>query len=227
MTLSVIIPTYNEGDIISDTIEHLWRCGDEIEEIIVVDAGSRDDTLSRAEAAGAVVVTSRQKGRAVQMNAGAERARGDILYFLHADSLPPENFDKQIRASVQGGYPSGCFQLAFDADHFLLNVYAWFTCFDVDIFRFGDQSLYITSLAFDEAGKFREDHLVMEDNEMVRRIKKEHPFAILDDKVETSARAYLQGGVLRLQMIFALIVLLYHLGVDQQTLAHIRRSAIR
>ena len=224
MTLSVIIPTYNEADIITDTIKHVRRCGNDIKEVIVADAGSHDETTSKAEAAGAVVVTTR-KGRAAQMNTGARRATGNILYFLHADSLPTENFDDKIRDAVNRGYKAGCFQLCFDSDHFLLNLYAWFSRFDIDTFRFGDQSLYVTRSVFYEVGKFREDHLVMEDNEMVRRIKKEHSFAILDDKVKTSARAYMKGGVLRLQLIFVLIVLLYHLGTDQETLLHIRENA--
>jgi len=225
MTVSVIIPVYNEADIISNAIRKVYRRSNDILEIIVVDAGSEDQTRRQAERAGARVLISPQKGRAVQMNYGAEHAQGDILYFLHADSLPPQGFDNKIRQAYARDYPAGCFQLAFDRDSALLGIYAWFTRFDIDAFRFGDQSLFVSKSVFFDVGGFREDHLVMEDNEIIRRIKKRCPFVILDDKVITSARAYQQGGPLRLQLIFVFIVFLYHCGVSQETLAHIRKNA--
>jgi rSAM/selenodomain-associated transferase 2 len=227
MKLSVIIPVFNEEDIIADTIETVRENGgDFLHGIIVVDGNSTDNTVPEAEATGAKVVTSPTKGRAAQMNYGAEQAEGEILYFLHADSKPPTNFDQKIVEAISSGFKSGCFQLAFDTDHFLLDFYAWCTRFDIDAFRFGDQSLFVEQSAFFEVGGFREDHLVMEDNEIVRRIKKKYSFVILDDAVETSARAYLKVGIIKLQLIFILIYLLCFLGVEQETLADIKRKAI-
>lgn len=223
MKLSVIIPAYNEEDFITDTIGAVQKnSGELLHEILVVDGNSTDKTFVQAEAAGARIITSPQKGRAAQMNYGAEQAQGEILYFLHADSKPPADFDREVNHAIDDGFDSGCFRLAFDADHLLLDFYAWCTRFDIDAFRFGDQSLFIEREVFFETGGFREDHLVMEDNEIVRRIKKRYSFTILDDAVETSARAYLEVGIIKMQIIFGIIFLLYFLGVKQEKLANIK-----
>lgn len=224
MKLTVIIPTYNEADFIGQTVDELKkRAGDFVSEIIIVDGGSNDATVEKAKSTGAKIISSPRKGRAAQMNYGAETAQGDILYFLHADSIPPADFDRAIVKAVSSGSEAGCFQLAFDEDHYLLNFYSWCTRFDIDAFRFGDQSLFIKRNAFFEAGGYREDHLVMEDNEIIRRIKSDYEFIILNDTVETSARAYLEMGIVRLQLAFTVIFLLYFLGVNQETLTDIKR----
>lgn len=223
MKLSIIIPVYNEADIIAETVDEVKkRAGKSVLEIIIVDGGSSDATVEKAESTGAKVISSPKKGRAAQMNYGAEQAKGDILYFLHADSIPPVDFDRKITRAVSAGFKSGCFQLAFDKNHPLLDFYAWFTRFDIDAFRFGDQSLFILRNVFFTIKGFREDHIVMEDNEIVRRIKKKYSFTILDDAVETSARAYLEVGIIKMQIIFVMIFLLYFMGIKQETLANIK-----
>lgn len=227
MTVSVIIPAYNEEKVIADTINAVQtRSGEAVCEIILVDGASTDDTALKARTAGAKVTISPQKGRAAQMNYGAVQAKGDILYFLHADSIPPARFAQKIKKAISKGYESGCFRLAFDENHPLLDLYAWFTRFDVDAFRFGDQSLFILRNAFSAIGGFREDHILMEDNEIVRRIKRNYTFSILDDIVETSARTYKEVGVVKLQLVFFLIYILYFMGVEQEKLADIRRNVI-
>lgn len=227
MDLSIIIPTYNEGEIIADTIDHLQKVSaGKITEIIVVDGGSTDSTNRQAQAAGATVLQPPRKGRAAQMNYGAKQASGDVLYFLHADSLPPKNFDRPIKKAVSGGYPSGCFQLQFDWNHPLLNFYGWCTRFNCNAFRFGDQSLFVERELFYDINGFKGDYIVMEDNEIVRRLQKKADFQILPSKVKTSARKYREQGVVRLQLIFALIYTLYFLGISQKNLASIYKRFI-
>ena len=225
MKLSVVIPAYNEENEIAETVALVKEKGhDLIEEIIVVDGQSTDNTEAEARSAGAKVVISPRKGRAAQMNVGAEQASAEILYFLHADTRPPDDFAESVCDAIEKGYHAGCFQLTFDEDHFLLDLYAWFTRFDIDAFRFGDQSLFIQRDVFFAIEGFREDHIVMEDNEIVRRIKDEYDFTIIDEAVETSARLYREVGVLKLQFVFFLIYVLYFLGVEQETLADIKGS---
>ena len=101
MNLSVIIPTLNEAENIERLVHRLKNCGcSDSHEIIVVDAGSTDSTQELARKAGATAVLSPKKGRAPQMNFGAKQAKGDVLYFVHADSLPPEGFCLNIKKSA-------------------------------------------------------------------------------------------------------------------------------
>ncbi|MEO6130324.1 MAG: glycosyltransferase, partial [Saprospiraceae bacterium] len=130
---SIIIPTYNEANQIAKTIKIVYTANVKHEvEIIVVDGGSTDDTVNIAEQCGAMVVKSAHKGRAAQMNVGASMAKYKILYFLHADSIPPDDFTSQILNAYNSGVQSGCFRLAFDYDHWFLKANAWFTRFNVN-----------------------------------------------------------------------------------------------
>ena len=223
MKISVIIPVLNEQDSIGRVIRTLKEraTGNRIGEILVVDGGSDDLTTEIAVSTGAKVIHAPSKGRAVQMNRGAECAGFSILYFLHADTVPPCGFDRQVIKAQKEGYPAGCFRLAFDSRHPVLRFYAWCTRFDLNAFRFGDQSLFVTGTLFETLGGFRSDYTVMEDNDMVRRIKDIAPFKIVKDKVITSARKYRANGVFRLQFIFFSIYVLFFMGFSQQKLVHI------
>jgi predicted glycosyltransferase involved in capsule biosynthesis len=145
--------------------------------------------------------------RAMQMNYGAAKAQGDILYFLHSDTFPPPDFYENILQAVKSGINSGCYQLSFDCEHWFLKLMGWFTRFDIDLIRFGDQSLFVSKEVFELAGGFNETFMVMEDNEIIPRIKKFSRFRVLKKAVTTSARKYLENGIFRLQAIFSLIYL--------------------
>ncbi len=198
-----------------------------IQEIIVVDGGSTDATLQRAAEAGARAVSSPKKGRAAQMNYGASLATTPLLYFLHADTIPPASFiDDIIRAKGQG-YTSGCFMLSFDHSHWFLRANCWFTRFDVNHFRFGDQSLFVLREAFLKAGGFDEAHIVMEDQEIIGRLKKAGRFVVIKKPVITSARKYLENGIYKTQSIFFLIYFMYKAGYSQAQLVRTYRRLIR
>jgi len=215
---SIIIPVYNEADLIAKTIQNVRKaCADDLVEIIVVDGGSGDGTVANADNEDVTVLIS-EKGRAKQMNLGASIAKGEILYFLHADSAPPQQFVKSILKVTQMGTQSGCFRLAFDVDHWFLKANSWFTRFDINGVRFGDQSLFVTKEVFHKSGGFREDLIIMEDQEIIHRLKKYGKFVVIDDYVTTSARKYLDNGVYRMQGIFYFIWTLYYLGYSQQHL---------
>ena len=226
--ISIIIPTYNEADQINQTIKRVQELtADEDIEIIITDGGSVDETIIIATACGAKVIMSEHKGRAAQMNTGALVAAGEILYFLHADSIPPKGFIPKILKEYRSGTVSGCFRLAFDHSHWFLKANAWFTKFDINAVRFGDQSLFVTKEVFKKCGGFREDLLMMEDQEIIHRIKMYGRFTVMNDTVTTSARKYIDNGVFRMQGIFYRIWALYYLGYSQERLLKLYRRLIR
>ena len=212
--ISIIIPTFNEAENIAETIRKIKNSDTEnlISEIIISDGKSTDQTVSFASNAGATVVVSPKKGRASQMNYGASIAKEEIFYFLDA---------------LKNNFVSGCFKLAFDNDHWFLKANCWFTRFNVNAVRFGDQSLFVTKKVFEKCGGFDESLLMMEDQEIIHRIKKHGKFKVMNGAVITSARKYLNNGIYRMQAIFFRIWLLYYLGCSQDKLLKLHKKLIR
>ena len=227
--ISVIIPTYNEETSVKETIQRV-REYDEmnlVNEIIIADGGSIDNTIEIAKNENVKVVISPSKGRGAQMNYGASSATGEIVYFLHADTIPPRNFSADITNALSKGFTSGCYRLSFDYTHWFLKANCWFTRFDINAVRFGDQSLFVTKKVFEKSGGFREDLIMMEDQEIIGRIKKHGKFKVMKGSVITSARKYLDNGIYKMQGIFFVIWLMYYLGYPQQKLLKLHRRMIR
>ncbi|MDX5481611.1 MAG: TIGR04283 family arsenosugar biosynthesis glycosyltransferase [Hymenobacteraceae bacterium] len=226
MKLSIIIPTYNEEAVISRLLQYLLQHTSASTEIILADGCSEDATVAMAEKLGVRVIKCSRKGRAPQMNTGAAAASGDVLYFLHADTFPPANLEALLQEAVQKKYGSGCFRLRFDDPHWFLKLNAWFTRFDVDAVRFGDQSLFVQKDIFDKAGGFDECFLLLEDQEIISRIRRAAPFVVLPFCVTTSARKYRQHGVYRLQAYYFYIYTLYKLGMPQPELLKVYKRLL-
>ena len=226
--ISIIIPTWNEESTIEKTIERLCEYDSEnlVKEIIISDGGSSDATQQVAKNAGAIVVQSPLKGRSAQMNFGALVAKEEALYFLHADTIPPPGYSSDIVNAISKGFTSGSYRLSFDIDHWFLKANCFFTRFDINAVRFGDQSLFVVKKVFENAGAFSEDLLMMEDQEIIHRLKKYGKFKVMNRSVITSARKYLDNGIYRMQGIFYLIWLMYYLGVSQQKLLQVHRWLI-
>jgi rSAM/selenodomain-associated transferase 2 len=226
MKISVIIPVLNEEKRIGQVIKGVReRSSGHLGEVIVVDGGSKDQTATIARSVGAMVIQS-EKGRGRQMNRGAEIAQHEILYFLHADTLPPAGFDRIIIGRVTEGSQAGCFRLRFDWNHPILNLYAFFTRLKTTLVRFGDQSLFVEKSLFKKVDGFRENLIVMEDQKIVRDLKKNGRFVLCKDEVVTSARKYREVGVVKLQFVFILIWMGYYFGVDQDVLTDLYRKFI-
>lgn len=229
MLLSIIIPVLNEERALPSLLTYLKN---ELAppphsyELIVVDGGSRDRSIEFAREYGAKVVPAGSAGRGYQLNRGAANASGDLLFFLHVDSYPPAGFRDEIRQAFRRGFKAGCFQLSFYPDSPLLRFYAWFTRFNINAFRYGDQGLFVGCQTFNQAGGFREDLAVMEDNEIIPRIRRHTPFYISKQKVKTSSRKYRRCGMVRLQITFICIYLMFQLGASQEVLVHFYRKWI-
>ncbi|AII52019.1 TIGR04283 family arsenosugar biosynthesis glycosyltransferase [Hymenobacter sp. APR13] len=227
--ISIIIPTYKEAGHIGPLLRHLHEAAgpDTALELLVVDGHSPDATAAEAAAAGAQVLLCPRKGRAAQLNFGAAAATGSILYFLHADTYPPAGFTAHIRAAVAGGAGCGGYRLRFDHPSRFLALNAWFTRFPQEVFRFGDQSLFVRRDVFEKAGGYREDMVVFEDQEITRRLRRVAPLRVLPHYIVTSARKYRENGVWRLQGIYYLITAMYRLGMSQQRMVQVYRKLIR
>ncbi|MCM4172051.1 glycosyl transferase family 2 [Arenibacter sp. TNZ] len=211
--ISIIIPVLNESVHISTLLDHLAANSStgNIKEIIVVDGGSTDNTIALAKAKGAIV-TSCEKGRAKQMNTGAKAATGALLYFLHADTYPPKNFDLFILNAYKNNISSGCFRMKFNTSKKFLQFFAWFSRINLKLCRGGDQSLFILKDLFQKTGGFNESYIIYEDTEFIGRLYKISNFKVLPQHVITSARKYDQLGSLKLQYHFAIIHLKNLLG---------------
>ncbi|WP_025761846.1 TIGR04283 family arsenosugar biosynthesis glycosyltransferase [Dyadobacter tibetensis] len=226
--ISIIIPVLNEGEGLPILLARLALLGANptMVEIIVCDGGSTDDTVAQAYAQGVRVVNS-PKGRARQLNAGAAVASGEILYFLHADTIPPNNFLDLIQQSYYRGHLAGCFRLRFDWNHWFLKFNAWFTRFNLNSIRFGDQSLYVQKRLFDIVGGFDESLILMEDQEIIYRITTFTSFQVIPEYVTTSARKYRENGPYRMQFVFIYLYICYYLGYSQESLVRLYNRLIR
>ena len=218
-TISIVIPALNEEDHIGQLISYISKISTSrnISEILVIDGGSTDNTVSIAQKTGATVFIS-EKGRAKQMNYGSNKVKGDIIYFLHADTFPPKDFDLHIINATLSNQEAGCFQMKFDSDNLILQFFAGFSKYKHKICRGGDQSLFISKELFEKTKGFNEDYIIFEDNEFIGRLYKKTCFKILPFHVKTSARKYRKHGVVKLQYHFGVIHLKNYLGAGPEKL---------
>ena len=224
-SISVVIPVLNESDTICALLTHLENKASSqnyIHEIIVVDGGSSDDTVTQvtqyAALSKTVSIITSQKGRARQMNTGAIQATGNILYFLHADSYPPQNYDALIVKEVTQGNPAGCFKMKFDSNHWWLRLAGWLTKFKWRACRGGDQSQFITKALFEELGRFDERYIIYEDNDLINKLYARRKFVVIQEWLTTSARRYEENGIWKLQFHFWSIYVRKWLGASAEDL---------
>lgn len=217
MKLSIIIPTYNEAAFIGKLVNYLLQNGGSINaDIIVSDAGSNDDTMKTAQDAGARAVLAPAKGRGAQMNYAAGIAKGDVLYFIHADCFPPASFIKDIEKAIKDGFDLGRYSTKFDSHKTILKLNAWLTRFDFFLCMGGDQTLFIKKDLFERCNGFREDMKIMEEFEFCRRARMTGKYKILKGAALISARKYDTNSWLKVQRANAKIARMYKKGASQQ-----------
>lgn len=222
MTISVIIPTFNEGEGISELvtfIKHLRR--EEIAEILVVDGGSSDTTRQLARESGAVVISTDCRCRAIQMNLGARQAHGDTLYFVHADVKLLPSFIDDINGVLTAGYDSGCYRYVFDSTKVILKVNAFFTRFDSIMCRGGDQTLFVRRSIFEALGGFSEIYTIMEEYDFLIRLRKRFSFKIIQKDIVVSSRKYSANSWIRVQIANLLVFIMFFFRRSQQEMKQI------
>lgn len=223
---SVIIPVHCEPALINNTIGavRLQRGGD-VAEIIVVDGEPGGNTIAVIRDGGVKKLLS-EKGRGVQQNRGAEIATGDLLIFLHADTvLPPAAFERIAEAMREEGCGGGAFDLRIDSPRGAFRIIETVANLRSRMTRipYGDQAIFIRADLFRTLGGFREIP-IMEDVELMRRVKRRgERIAILRERVVTSARRWEKEGLLFGTLRNWSLVLLYLCGVEPERLARFYR----
>ena len=216
-TFSVIIPSLNEAETIEKCVESVQASAPEAE-IIIVDGGSDDTTLMLAHRAGARTVLS-APGRGIQANAGAAVAEGDILIFLHADTVLPSNAFALLRRYFQKPkIQIGTFRLTFDRSHWLFSLYTFLSRFDCVFTTFGDQCIVIRRRFFHDLGGFP-DWPLFEDVRLLQKARARTTVHSFPAPITTSSRRFEREGIIRQSLRNGWYVLQYLMGVSPEALA--------
>lgn len=226
--ISVIIPVYNESVYLSRLLPFIRKnSGDLVGEIIVVDAYSSDDTVEVCKNNKVKVISSPVKKRSAQMNTGAALASNDILYFLHADTLPPANFAATLNQAFAEGTEIARYRSQFQSNSLLLKCNAFFTRFDIFMCYGGDNSLAVSSVLFKTINGFDESLAIMEDYDITERARKAGSYAILKDYVLVSARKYEKNSWIAVQKANYKAVKMYKKGVKTPIIAELYRNSLK
>ena len=225
MKISIIIPVLNEAALIVQTLSALQPLRAAGHELIVVDGGSSDDTIALSEPLADQIIRS-PRGRSRQMNAGAKIARGEILLFLHSDSLLPKGADQWIICEMEKrGKNWGRFDVRLSGRHFLfrivellMNLRSRITCIAT-----GDQAIFVKKKLFETVGGFPDIDL-MEDITMSKFLKKYGPPLCLWQKVATSSRRWQRKGIFRTILLMWFLRLIYFYKADPSQLARFYES---
>lgn len=227
-TVSVIIPVLNEAESIQSVLQFLQSVPAESSiEVIVVDGGSQDRTVELAMAVG-VKVLKAQGGRAMQMNAGARTATGKILLFLHADTRLPDRFIPLVQQTLaQPKTIAGAFELAIVGQERGLRWIEWTVKWRSRLFQlpYGDQAIFLKAETFAQLGGFAELP-IMEDFELVRRLRPYGRITIVPASVLTSGRRWKTLGIVRTTLINQIVIVAYFLGVSPARIAAWYRSGM-
>ncbi|MEP1059493.1 TIGR04283 family arsenosugar biosynthesis glycosyltransferase [Stenomitos frigidus] len=217
LTISIIIPTLNEAENLVQTLKTVQD--NNSMEVIVVDGGSWDDTVRIAKSLNVRVISSTAK-RSDQMNLGAALAKGDILLFLHADTHLPLRFEHWILQTLaKPNIIAGAFELKINSTVPALRWVEWGVKLRSHLFQmpYGDQAIFLRASIFQELGGFP-DLPIMEDFELMRRLKQRGRIKIAPAAVITSNRRWKKLGVCRTTLINQLIIVGYLLGISPERL---------
>lgn len=220
LKLSIIIPVLNDREQISRLLQALAKFREQGVEIIIVDGGSTDDTVGIAQRQGTIVIMS-APGRAIQQNAGAATASGDVLVFLHSDTQLPDNADALITGALRDSSQQwGRFDVRFDSLQPTMRVVAAMMNFRSRIsgVATGDQCIFVRKSAFDSVNGFPNIAL-MEDIALSKLLRAESAPVCLRQRVTTSARRWETNGIWRTILLMSALRLAYVIGASPDRLA--------
>ena len=220
--VSVIIPTLNEAGHLAETLRHVAAANPH--EVIIADGGSTDETMDLATSAGAGIVHS-TPGRGAQLNAGARHATGELLFFLHADTLPPPSYTSSIADTLRSPQTiAGSFRFALREPRpamagIIERLTRWRS--EQRNLPYGDQGIFIRRAMFEAIGCFPEWPL-LEDLEFIRRARRHGSIVIHQSRIQTSGRRWQRGGFVTTFMRHQMILLGYYSGLPPERLARWR-----
>lgn len=222
MKLSIIIPIYNEISTIDNLLSQLAEVKDEAE-IIFVDGGSSDGCCARIPPHYRLI--RGPKGRAAQMNAGADASCGDVLFFLHCDSSLPADWPAQID-EVMREYSAGCFGIAFASRSLLMRCCQFLSNFRIRLYKvaFGDQGIFVKREIFLMLGGFPPLPL-MEDYQFSLELRKRKiVLGMTKDRIVTSDRRYRESGIIRTMWKMYSLRRMYRKGTDIDVIARLYKD---
>ena len=222
-SITVIIPTLNEAPRIGALVDHFKETMPEGMEILVCDAGSKDDTVAIAAKHGARVLRAPRPGRAAQMNHASRMVETDYVYFVHADCRPPRSWYQDIQQAIQEGFQWGLFSYRFDSKNPLLRINERFVRYDNRLLGGGDQTLFIHRDTFLKLGGYDESCILMEDFIFFWKTKQKMPFKIILNDVLISARKYEQNNYITVQLANLSMMLMHRFGFAQERMARVYR----
>lgn len=225
LRVSIVIPTINESAQIVDCINWLNVNDSRLLEIIVVDGRSEDDTVQLISQLG-IAVFSTDPSRAIQMNEGARNAKGNVLYFVHADTRPPKSYLYDIENSIKQGYVHGCYRSKFDTSSLRMKFNAFFTRYRFLMFRGGDQSLFVLKSFFETTGGFDASQAMMEEYAWLRIARKQHRLRIIPKGCLISTRKYDKNSYFRINLINLYVFLLFYLNYPSDKIASIYKRML-
>ena len=217
---SIIIPTFNEASSIARTLTALAEIPGSVE-VIVVDGGSSDKTVEIVRERGARLIMA-ERGRGAQMHAGAGASQGEVLWFLHADTLPPNNALELIAQSLSDPRAiGGSFNVDFDSRLLSARFLAWSYR---QLRRFGlcygDSAIFVKREAYERVGGFK-PFPIFEDLDLVRRLRRHGRLAHLRACVVTSSRRFERRSFLLTLARWMFLQVLYWMGVNPRALCRL------
>lgn len=214
--ISIIIPAFNNEDSIGECLEHLVAYSRGAE-IIIVDGGSEDSTVAIAQEYP-VRIFAGNASRASRMNYGANKAGGDILYFLDPQTIPPTDFVEAIYDSFLDGFLGGCFSIRFVNGRRLTTIKRYISKLNMTWTGGGDQSLFVFAHTFHALGGYDESLEIMEDFDLVDRLRKRGKFYVHPGEIRVRPQKYQSISYLKVQLANVFVYQMYRIGYQQEIL---------
>jgi rSAM/selenodomain-associated transferase 2 len=218
MKVSIIIPVLNEASNVADTLKYLQPYRDQGHEVIVVDGGSNDNTVLSSKNLADHVLES-ECGRALQMNAGVKCAQGDVLLFLHADTILPKGACDLIVNALKQGNMWGRFDVRLSGNGWMFRIIEHLMNWRSRLTSIatGDQAIFVLRSLFIDAGSYPDIRL-MEDIALCKKLRRHNKPVCLKNHVVTSSRKWEKNGIMQTVLLVWCLRLMYFFGVSPDKL---------